>query len=320
MGKPLIAEDSFIELFKALGPKGTSRAIGCSIRAVHFRREAIEARRKIKLESPIGQGGVDKIAPGRGKHRIEWTVKDGIVLVGGDAHIWPGKQPPAMRAFVKFAKDMAPTGIVLNGDIFDGASISRHSRIMWEQSPTVQQELEAAHDWLNALVLSAPKKALMAWPEGNHDARFESFLSSRVSEYAGIKGMHLKDHFSARLQPCWSVWINNSVVVKHRGPAGGAHATWNNTLKAGKTIVTNHLHAAQVRPFSDYNGTRYGVDTGCLAEPYGPQFLAYTEDNVRNHRDGFCVLTFRDGELMMPELVLVWDDKTVQWRGDLIRV
>jgi hypothetical protein len=320
MVRPLCSDDDFVKLFLALGPKGTSQVLRCTVRAVFARREALEARRGIKLESPIGPGNVQKNAPGRGKHRIEWTIKDGYVLIGGDAHVWPGQEPTAMRAFVKFAKKLAPKAIILNGDIFDGASISRHARIMWEQSPTVQQELEAAHEWLNKLVLAAPTNTLMAWPEGNHDARFETKLSERVPEYASVKGVHLKDHFSSRLIPCWDVWINNSIVVQHRGNSGGENASLNNTIKSGKTFISNHLHSAQVRPFTDLNGTRWGVDTGCLADPWGPQFRAYTENRYRNHRAGFCVLKLIDGELMEPQLVLVWDEDHVQWRGDLIRV
>ena len=66
--------------------------------------------------------------------------------------------------------------------------------------------------------------------------------------------------------------------------------------------------------YDDYNGTRWGVDTGTLADPAGPQF-EYGEDNPQNHRSGFAVLTFEDGELRDPELVRVIDSGRVNWRG-----
>jgi hypothetical protein len=61
---------------------------------------------------------------------------------------------------------------------------------------------------------------------------------------------------------------------------GGFH---NATLWAGRNIITSHLHSLKVTPFSDYNGARFGVDTGTLANPYSEQFN-YQEDNPRNHR------------------------------------
>ena len=85
-------------------------------------------------------------------------------------------------------------------------------------------------------------------------------------------------------------------------------------------MVTNHLHSPKVTPFTDYAGTRYGVDTGCLADPDHEAFLAYTEDNPKNWRAGFAVLTFKDGKLLMPELVQVWDKSHVQFRGEIIKV
>jgi hypothetical protein len=119
-------------------------------------------------------------------------------------------------------------------------------------------------------------------------------------------------------KPCWSTWINDDVVVKHRFK-GGMHAPQNNTLWSGRTMVTGHLHSAKVQPITDYNGTRYGVDTGCLAETFGEQFRDYTEDNPRNWRSGFCVLTFKGGKLLQPELVLAWDERHVEFRGEVIR-
>ena len=112
----------------------------------------------------------------------------------------------------------------------------------------------------------------MVWTLGNHDGRFETRLATVAREYAELHGVSLKDHFPA-WGACWAAWINNDVVVKHRYK-GGVHATHNNTMWAGKTIVTGHLHSAKVTPFDDYDGTRYGVDCGCLADPYGDQFLA----------------------------------------------
>lgn len=44
------------------------------------------------------------------------------------------------------------------------------------------------------------------------------------------------------------------------------------------------------------------------------------EDGPKNWVSGFAVLKFRDGRLMQPELVSVWDEKSVQFRGELIRV
>ena len=150
------------------------------------------------------------------------------------------------------------------------------------------------------------------------NSRFETRIANLAPEYAKIKGVHLRDHFPT-WQPCWSTFINSNVLVKHRF-RGGIHAVHNNLLWSGVNIVTWHLHSAQVRALTLYDErTIWGMDTGCLAEPSARTFTDYTEDNPKNWRSGFGVLTFLDGRLMMPELVLKWDEKNVQFRGKLIR-
>lgn len=100
---------------------------------------------------------------------------------------------------------------------------------------------------------------------------------------------------------------------------GGLHAASNNALWAGRTMVTGHLHAQTVREITDYNGTRWGMDLGCMADIYGPQF-AYMEDNPRNWRSGFGVITIREGRLLRPEPVTVVEPGLIEFRGELICV
>jgi hypothetical protein len=75
----------------------------------------------------------------------------------------------------------------------------------------------------------------------------------------------------------------------------------------------------KVTPFSDFNGVRFGCDTGTLAETDGPQFT-YAEINPNNHRSGFAVLNFFNGQLLWPELVHKFDEGLIQFRGDVIDV
>ena len=137
-------------------------------------------------------------------------------------------------------------------------------------------------------------------------------------EYARVHGVHLRDHFPWWL-PCWSVWLGEDTVVKHRY-RGGIHATHANTLNSGKSIITGHLHSLKITPYTDYNGTRWGVDTGSLADVYGPQFNDYLEDNPRNWRSGFIVLTFHKGRLLWPEQVHVIGEGLVEFRGQIHEV
>jgi hypothetical protein len=312
MPQSAFSDADFIRVFEAHGPAEAARILQISERRAHSRRVAVEQRIGRQLVGPDNRTRVGAQHPGR----LDVSLKNGTVLVSSDCHYWPGKPSTAHRALVKLATELEPKIIVKNGDVLDGASISRHPPINWEERPKLVDEIEACRERLAEVERAAPK-AQRYWPLGNHDSRFETRIATVAPEYAKVHGVHLKDHFPG-WRPCWSLWINDEVVVKHRFK-GGIHATHNNTIWSGKTMVTGHLHSLKVTPFSDYNGTRWGVDTGTLADPYGPQF-AYTEGNPLNWRSGFAVLTFVDGRLLWPEVCHVVGDGLVNFERRLIRV
>lgn len=311
-----VSDEIFIEAYRRLqSTKLVAKEIGVSETNCRARKKRLVGRLGITL--PIYD-----IRPKYNTVEIDqkaiatYKIKDGMILVGSDAHIWPGELTTMQRAFLWFAKKYKPACIVVNGDIFDGAGISRYPSIGWEKKPSVQQELEAVQDYLHKLLQASPNSARF-WPCGNHDLRFESKLSAVAPEYAGVRGVHLKDHIPG-WTPCWRIDVNDDVVIKHR-LANGLHAVYNNTLKSGKTMVTGHLHSLKVTPWTDYLGTRFGVDTGCLADPDGAQFVNYTEAGPTNWRSGFVVLTFRNGRLLYPEIAMKFDDDSFEFRGEIIR-
>jgi hypothetical protein len=311
----------FMELWRTHGGAvELAKALKTSDRAINQRRRAIEQRHNVKLPAtkyPARAHYYKHLSPTEHSTRRHLEVSDGVVIAFSDAHFWPGVRSTAFKALLMFIREMKPKAIVCNGDAFDGASISRYPRIGWDSKPSVIEELKACKERLSEIE-DAADGARLFWPLGNHDARFETRLAQNAPEYEGVQGFSLKDHFPA-WAPCWSVWINQDVVVKHRFKSG-IHATHNNTIWAGKTIVTGHLHSLKVTPFDDYAGTRWGVDTGTLADPHGPQFVDYSEDNPKNHRSGFVVLTFSGGELLDPEMCRVIKFHEVSFRGCRIDV
>jgi hypothetical protein len=309
------SRDEFLALWEK--HRGNASKIAAELgltgpRSVFDRRKRIERDQGLILRA----GEQELIKKLKRKPRLDTEVKSGVVIVGSDAHYWPGDPSTAHRALVKFIKELRPHVVILNGDVFDGASISRWERIGWDSRPTVKQELDVCNERL-VEIEDAAKGAERYWPLGNHDARFETFLAKHAPQFEGIEFFSLKDRYP-KWKPCWSLFLNDT-VIKHRFK-GGIHATHNNTMWAGKSIVTGHLHSMKVTPFSDYNGTRYGIDTGTLADPQGEQFVDYTEDNPKNWRSGFAVLTYHNKRLLWPEFVHVIGDTEVEFRGKVYTV
>jgi predicted phosphodiesterase len=290
----------------------------CSISAVSNRRARIEKERGITLQSPSVHSSRTAALRRKNSRRLELTLKDGVIVIGSDAHVWPGPLTTAQRGFVEIIRRLKPQAVVLNGDVFDGAKISRFPAGIWDQEgrPNVRQELEACQGFVTA-VEKAAGSAEKVWTWGNHDGRFEMRLGSLTPEYQGVPGFALADHFPG-WKFCMALFVNDNLVIKHR-LKGGQHAAHNNVIQAGCSIVTGHLHNPKVAPWTDYRGNRYGVDGGTLADPESKQF-DYTEEAPLNWRGAFAVLTVKDGKLLLPELCQVWDENSVEFRGQVIPV
>ena len=319
MPAPATTDKEFIEVWQRLkSPKKVAEELGVDLRNLKRRRKRIEELHGVSLES-TKQGPLIKVPDNPARKML--GIENGVVLVMSDAHFWPGIHTTAYKGFLWAIKEFQPKAIIANGDVFDGASISRFDRHGYDTTPSVVQELKACEIAMGEIEDTAKKvrhNTSLIWTLGNHDMRFENRLAANAPQYEFVKGFSLKDHFPA-WHPCWSCWPTDDVVVKHRWK-GGIHATHGNAQASGKSMVTGHLHSLKVTPYSDYNGNRFGVDTGTLAEPGGPQFENYLEDSPTNWRSGFAVLTFHNGRLMWPELVHKWAEGQVEFRGKVYDV
>lgn len=322
MPAPAMSREAFGEVWNRCGgsPDRVAHETGLSIRAIYKRRERMANDGTVlhtaeavpgKVGNPIRRWTPLQMKPAQ---RLNLTVTDGVVIVFSDAHYWPNLVSASHRALLTLIASLKPKIVIANGDLLDGARISRHDRIGWEQQPTLKQEMDACQA-RTAEIEAVAGPAQLVWNLGNHDSRFETYLSKRAPELEGMPGATLPEFF-----PLWQFSVStvlnaesdHPVMVKHR-LANGIHATYNNTVKAGISIVTGHLHRLNVTSWGDYRGRRYGIDTGTLADPTGPQFT-YSEDAPTPHGEGFAVLTFRSGRLQPPELVEVVDGVAI-FRG-----
>ena len=313
-------DEEFVRLWNLHGgATAVSKAMDISMSAVYQRRRRVETKLGIVLKPASGYvtaGPTTEVAERRKalaeqRHthlepEMQLDICDGVVVVFSDAHYWPGIVTPAHKALVTLAKRLKPVAIVANGDVLDGATISRHPRAGWEQRPTVAQEIEALCLRMREIERAAGKAELIR-TLGNHDSRFENYIAANAPALEGVHGTSLFD-FLPRWRAGHVLHVNPDTdgwtVIRHVHVTGGIHSAYNSTVRAGTHYVHGHLHKLQVVPYGDYRGRRYGVDTGTLADPGGPQF-AYTTGGPLNWCSGFAVLTYRGGRLLLPELVEV---------------
>jgi hypothetical protein len=325
MGHPSKKRDEqFISAWHAAGgsPTRMSEQLGVSLRGIYARRDAIEARYGIALvantpkavkHDPTVTRAI--MAARRDVNRLE--IQDGVVLVGSDAHYTPEVIPMAHKALCNLIVDLGSEvkAVVLNGDILDGGSISRHPRIRWKKPPSVKDELDAVIKRTTDIEQAIQPGTHLFRTYGNHCARFESRLSAQVPEYEGIGGFTLRDHL-----PKWSdsdrIDVNEDMVILHDWHAG-IHSGWNDVLKGGCHTVTGHTHELGTKAHRGFKGTHYGIKTGMLADDDQKEFDYRLGKPGLNWQSGFAVLTWRNGVLLHPEFCAVRDDGNAYFRGKL---
>ncbi len=239
---------------------------------------------------------------------------DCVAVAFSDAHWTTLTQPRSLahEALLAALPEIKPDMLLSVGDLMDMGEPSRHAPLMWETRPRVKEELDAAKRHLSDIAALAPKAARY-WVRGNHDDRFDKWLSLNASAFADVAGFALADHFSD-WRMCWRLDLNGATVM-HRYH-GGVHAGWNNAIKAGVTTITGDTHALECRPFVDLRGRRYGVQVGMLGDPAWPCFR-YRMATPGLWTPGFAVLTWRNGHLLPPELCEV-SAGTAWFRGKAI--
>lgn len=308
MGAPILSEPEFVAAWNAAGGSSTAmaRSTGMNERAILRRRRRIEEQGKTLVQPHAA----DWTKPHWAYHRLRTLEFDsGTIIVYSDAHYWPHTPPSkAFRALVRLAAALRPVAIVANGDLIDGAKISRFPASGWARNPSMTDELAEMKERQAEIRAAAPSAKLFR-TIGNHDLRLDRFFATNADQFQGMAGTRLSDHLPDWPES-WAVKINDT-FIKHRFK-GGRHADWNNVLHAGCSIVTGHLHNLKYDPIRGYRDrTIYGIETGTLSnhpwdepeEGGGP--FEYGEDSPTHWACGFAVLTFYKGVLLPPEFCQV---------------
>lgn len=319
---PALTDQQFAEAWHAAGgsPAQMAKNTGRAARSIISRRDALQRKgyTLTTVSLNLGYAGAQWAYP----RTVRASIADGHAVLYSDAHYWPGEEPtPAFRAMLRVIRTLKPKLVIANGDLIDGAKISRHPRIAWARNPGVAPEL-AEVQARQAEVAKAAKGATLFRTVGNHDIRFDNWLAQNAAEFEGVSGMRLADHLPAWPES-WSVRVNNDLIVKHR-LKGGIHAAWNNVVNAGISIATGHLHRLECRSFRAYGGARrWGIETGTLAvnpgdlPDAGGGPFEYLEDAPVAWCSGFAVLTWRGGVLLPPEMCSV-ENGVAYFRGAVV--
>ncbi len=200
------------------------------------------------------------------------------ILVIGDIHI-PYHDDDALFAALEYGHVNNVDTIVINGDLIDFATISRHEKDFRKRS--VSYEIDTTKTFLKGLRDMFPN-TLIVYKYGNHDIRYEKWIMQKAPELLDIEGTKLEDLLG--LIPLKiKVVQDKQIIYAGKMPilhgheigltSGGVNPARSVRLKLNKSAIVNHFHRETKdmgknlgeQPFSCYSN-------GCLCDLF-PNYM-----------------------------------------------
>ena len=309
-----VTNEEFISAWRQYGsPQEVSKALGLDLRNV-MRRRAKLADKGIVLPtvSTIVNKKTfytpDSASASHWEKRRTLDIKNGYVIIFSDPHFYPDHSFVAQDALVKVIQELKPKAVLCGGDALDGTQIGRHDPTRgWHQPVTLREQLECMCESMTA-IRDAAKGAITMMTLGNHDARLSRYMAMNAPATEGLPGTKLEDYIPS-WPLSWTVQLNGNTILRHRHLGGMLHLQ---AQKAGCHFVHGHLHKLGCMVTPQYDGFKYSIDAGSLADPKSDAF-DYAEDGVP-FVQGFAVLKYENYKLLWPEFCYI-QNGTAYFRG-----
>jgi len=297
LAKKIYKENS--ELFKSVE---NVRTLVRSYRGAHGKQHKEEKKRSNLLveytPKQLPESHAETFEP--------YVISQSRVLIISDLH-FPYQNNEAIELAIDYGVDKNVNCVLINGDLFDFASISRHEKD-WRQR-SVKDEFDAVRMFLDYLHDRLPK-ARVIFKEGNHDERMEKWLFHKAPEFFDMdefrlevllklgerKIEHVKDKRPIKIGKL-------NVLHGHELQGGGgvnpARATF---LKTIDNVLIGHCHRSSQHTEPTFAGNVIVTTSiGCLCGMY-PMFARV---NKWNHGFGYVDLDVKTGDYVLQNLKII---------------
>jgi len=235
-----------------------------------------------------------------------YVISQSKILILSDLH-FPYQDNQAIKTAIKYGKEKGVNCILINGDLFDFATISRHEKDWRHRS--VAEEFDAVRKFLKELRGHFPK-AKIVFKEGNHDERFEKFLFLKAPEI--FDDNEFKLEVRLRLGELKIDIVKDMLPVKigklnvlhghELQGSGGVNPARATFLKTIDNVLIGHCHRTSTHLEKTFNGKVLAVNSsGCLCGMY-PMFSRVNKWNL-----GFVYveLNVKTGEYVLENKVII---------------
>lgn len=235
-----------------------------------------------------------------------YEISQSRVLIISDLH-FPYQNNEAIEVAIKYGVEKDVNCVLINGDLFDFATISRHEKD-WKFRPA-KEEIEAVNQFFDYLKDRLPK-ARIVFKCGNHDERFDKWMYHKAPEFLGIEEFTLAGYL--RLAEKGIEYVTDKRPVKlgkltvlhghELNGSGGVNPARATFLKTIDNVLIGHCHRSSQHTEPTLGGdVIVTTSIGCLCGLY-PMFARV---NKWNHGFGYVDLDVKTGNYKLENLKII---------------
>lgn len=236
-----------------------------------------------------------------------YIINQSKTLIISDLH-FPYQSNEAITLALNYGLQKDVNCILINGDLLDFATISRHEKDFRHRS--VAEEFEAVRTFLKALRENFPKCKIV-FKLGNHDERWEKWLYVKAPELFDcndfqlevlLKLGELKIDIVKDKRP---IKIGKLTVLhghENTGGSGGVNPARSTFVKTLNSVLVGHYHKTSLHSEARMDGEIISVhSTGCLCGLY-PNYMPL---NKWCHGFAYVELDVKTGEYHVHNKMIV---------------
>jgi predicted phosphodiesterase len=236
-----------------------------------------------------------------------FLINQSKTLIISDMH-FPYQHNKAIELALNYGLEKKVNCILINGDLIDFATISRHEKDF--RSRKVSEEFEAVRQFLQAVRKAFPKTRIV-YKYGNHDERWEKWLYLKAPEIFDCTDfqmeviMRLGELNIEVVKDKRPIKIGKLTVLhghENTGSSGGVNPARSTFVKTLNSVIVGHYHKTSLHSEARMDGEIISVhSTGCLSGLH-PLFLPINKWNL-----GFAYveLDIKTGEYVVDNKMII---------------
>jgi UDP-2,3-diacylglucosamine pyrophosphatase LpxH len=229
----------------------------------------------------------------------------------------PDQDDHAMDVMYQICRAVGIDRLIIDGDLFDVASVSKYAPSAERHLRWVDERREAMRTVVQ-IRQNFPDIPIDFIP-GNHDVRPLKWVDSNAT---ALQGLFTLEQWLGLDDPALNFNVvkdgrvmlaNGQVMVKHGTSVSGnaGYSVMKEIAKAGTSVIMGHVHRRAIIEVTKAHADLVGVELGCLCSltpHYG------NKEDVVNWQQGFALFTeYDDGDFEI-ELVKIKDGRA-KFRG-----